>query len=94
MLIIEWLIRLPRADGILVSNKTVTNASTDEDAAQEAHALWPKIRLRDNQCPDGFQIVDQDGRMMLGRFMKSDNDVPPPSAEFKDQCAPAPTSLS
>ena len=74
MFIVEWLMRLPSAEGILVVDKTVTNAMSDKEANDEARAMWAMGRVREYPHPDGFQIVDQDGRIRSGpRFTPTEH---------------------
>ena len=76
MLIVEWLMRLPSAEGMIVVDKTFTNAMSDEEAIGEASAMWSAARVRERMPPDGFQIVDQDGRIRSGpRFAASTGSV-------------------
>lgn len=62
MLIIQWLKRLPAFDGILVCGQTFTNCDTTEDVDAEAQMLWANAGALGSAHPDGFQVVDQDGR--------------------------------
>ena len=64
MLIIEWLLVLPKQNGITVVKKTATNFDTTADAVARAHEMWPVMRIADNRKSSGFQVVDQDGRIM------------------------------
>ena len=67
MLIIQWLKRLPTSEGILVCGRTATNCDTTENVSAEAQLLWAnKSRLLGAAHPDGFQVVDQDGRTICG----------------------------
>ena len=66
MLIVEWLMRLPGVDGMIVVDKTCTNAMTDDEAVGQASAMWTGLSVRERMPPDGFQIVDQDGRVRSG----------------------------
>ena len=67
MLIIQWLKRLPTSEGILVCGRTATNGDTTEKVSAEAQLLWANSsRLLGAAHPDGFQVVDQDGRPICG----------------------------
>lgn len=67
MLIIQWLKRLPASHGILVCGRTATKCDTTEDVGVEAQALWANSSaLLGTAHPDGFQVVDQDGRSICG----------------------------
>ena len=69
MLIIQWLERLPHREGIVVVRRTVTNCDTAEEVDAEARLLWPHAGLPGAPCPDGFQVVDHDGRSIcLGSY--------------------------
>lgn len=71
MLIIELLTRLPHDGGLLVGKKIVTNAGTGSEAAAQAYGAWTTLAQRENHRAEGFQIVDQDGRMVIGpRFLE------------------------
>ncbi len=63
MLIMEWLLVLPNIGGTTVIKKTVTNLDTPEAAVSRAHRFWPAVRTASNRSVDGFQVVDQDGRI-------------------------------
>ncbi len=70
MLIIQWLNRLPDTDRIVVAKKTATNCGSADEANAEAFRLWPDIRTAQDHRPDGFQVVDQDGRsIQLAKFV-------------------------
>lgn len=64
MLIIEWLLVLPHNSGTTVVKTTVTDFGTAIDAVSRAHDMWPLVRTRENRRVSGFQIVDQDGRII------------------------------
>ena len=62
MSIIQWLKRLPGSEGIVVVRRTVTNCDTTDQVDHEAHTLWTNAAALGAARPDGFQVVDQDGR--------------------------------
>ena len=61
MVVIEWLSRLPRADGIVILGRDSTDCAIEVDAKSRALLLWPTMGQCGSQPPDGFRIVDQDG---------------------------------
>ncbi len=60
MLVIEWLSRLPEADGIVILGQEATDYATAVEAKSRALLLWPTMRTASTASPGGFQIVDQD----------------------------------
>ena len=84
MLIIQWLKRLPASDGIVIFRQTATNCDTADEVETEARTLWARSKSLGSARPDGFQVVDQDGRSICvaryaedGYFAKV-----PPSSEW------------
>ena len=72
MLIIQWLERLPHHEGIVVVRRTVTNCDTADEVDAEARLLWPHAGLPGAARPDGFQVVDQDGRSICAARFDAD----------------------
>lgn len=62
MLIIQWLKRLPASDGIVICRQTATNCDTTDEVDAKAQTLWANAATLGSLRPDGFQVVDQDGR--------------------------------
>ncbi len=72
MVLIEWLSRLARADGIVILGRETTDCATEADARSRALLHWPTMG-RGSRSPGGFQILDQDGvsaRLIFFREIK------------------------
>ncbi len=66
MIVIEWLMRLPGSERLSVVKKTTTNIDATSEAVELAYRMSATCRSREGHRPNGFQIVDQDGRMLSG----------------------------